>query len=206
MSDRVRRAPPGLDQRIDDPQDGDGRRQNGPAALLGISEGGPLAALFAATYPERCRALVLSRQLLREVASPTREGSRLGSQLYRTLVGQWRCDALVCCPLAQDDPVYQSLVGPVGAAWREAPPLPPTLVRMNSQIDINGYSPRRSACRYFSSSIAPEIWRVKVEFGRFLAPMHPRRAVFGASRPPTTSLHSAKTPWKSLMLIGEFLT
>ena len=29
------------------------------AALLGISEGGPLSALFAATYPERCRALVL---------------------------------------------------------------------------------------------------------------------------------------------------
>jgi pimeloyl-ACP methyl ester carboxylesterase len=29
------------------------------AALLGVSEGGPLATLFAATYPKRCRALVL---------------------------------------------------------------------------------------------------------------------------------------------------
>jgi pimeloyl-ACP methyl ester carboxylesterase len=29
------------------------------AAIYGISEGGSLAALFAATYPERCRALVL---------------------------------------------------------------------------------------------------------------------------------------------------
>jgi pimeloyl-ACP methyl ester carboxylesterase len=29
------------------------------AAIYGISEGGALAALFAATYPERCRALVL---------------------------------------------------------------------------------------------------------------------------------------------------
>jgi class 3 adenylate cyclase/esterase/lipase len=29
------------------------------AALLGISEGGTMAALFAATYPNRCRALVL---------------------------------------------------------------------------------------------------------------------------------------------------
>jgi pimeloyl-ACP methyl ester carboxylesterase len=27
------------------------------AALLGMSEGGSLAALFAATYPERCSAL-----------------------------------------------------------------------------------------------------------------------------------------------------
>ena len=29
------------------------------AALFGISEGGPMAALFAATYPERTSALVL---------------------------------------------------------------------------------------------------------------------------------------------------
>ena len=29
------------------------------AALLGISEGGPLTAMFAASYPDRCRALVL---------------------------------------------------------------------------------------------------------------------------------------------------
>jgi pimeloyl-ACP methyl ester carboxylesterase len=29
------------------------------ATQLGISEGGPLATLFAATYPQRCQALVL---------------------------------------------------------------------------------------------------------------------------------------------------
>jgi pimeloyl-ACP methyl ester carboxylesterase len=29
--------------------------------MHGVSEGGSLAALFAATYPERCRALVLTR-------------------------------------------------------------------------------------------------------------------------------------------------
>ncbi len=29
------------------------------AALFGISEGGPMSMLFAATYPERVRALVL---------------------------------------------------------------------------------------------------------------------------------------------------
>jgi pimeloyl-ACP methyl ester carboxylesterase len=58
MSDRVAELP-GLDQRIDDLRavmDAAGMEQ---AALLGLSEGSPLAALFAATYPDRCRALVL---------------------------------------------------------------------------------------------------------------------------------------------------
>jgi pimeloyl-ACP methyl ester carboxylesterase len=58
MSDRIAELP-GLDQRMDDLRavmDVAGMDQ---AALLGISEGGPLAAMFAATYPDRCRALVL---------------------------------------------------------------------------------------------------------------------------------------------------
>jgi class 3 adenylate cyclase len=36
------------------------------AALMGVSEGGPLAMLFAATYPERTRALVLCGAEVRE--------------------------------------------------------------------------------------------------------------------------------------------
>jgi pimeloyl-ACP methyl ester carboxylesterase len=48
-----------MDQRMDDVRavmDAAGSRS---AALLGVSEGGSLAALFAATHPERCPALVL---------------------------------------------------------------------------------------------------------------------------------------------------
>jgi class 3 adenylate cyclase len=57
-SDRVSELP-GIELRMDDLRavmDAAGMEQ---AALLGVSEGGPLAALFAATYPQRCRALVL---------------------------------------------------------------------------------------------------------------------------------------------------
>jgi class 3 adenylate cyclase/pimeloyl-ACP methyl ester carboxylesterase len=49
----------GLDQRMDDLRavmDAAGMEQ---AVLLGSSEGGTMSALFAATYPDRCRALVL---------------------------------------------------------------------------------------------------------------------------------------------------
>jgi pimeloyl-ACP methyl ester carboxylesterase len=58
MSDRVG-ALPGMDERMDDLRavmDAVGIER---AAIWGMSEGGPLASLFAATYPDRCRALVL---------------------------------------------------------------------------------------------------------------------------------------------------
>ena len=58
LSDRVTGLP-GLDQRMDDLRavmDAVGMEQ---AALLGISEGGPLSAMFAGSHPDRCRALVL---------------------------------------------------------------------------------------------------------------------------------------------------
>ena len=64
MSDRVVEMP-GLDQRMDDLRavmDAAGMEQ---AAVLGLSEGGSLAALFAATYPNRCRALILCGAMAR---------------------------------------------------------------------------------------------------------------------------------------------
>jgi pimeloyl-ACP methyl ester carboxylesterase len=57
LSDRVTELP-GLEVRIDDLRgvmDAVGFEK---AALMGISEGGSLAALFAATYPQRCDTLV----------------------------------------------------------------------------------------------------------------------------------------------------
>src|ERR1700687_4853464 len=58
MSDRVHPLPT-LEQRMDDVRavmDAAGSKR---AALLGISEGGVMSALFAATYPERTVGLVI---------------------------------------------------------------------------------------------------------------------------------------------------
>ena len=57
-SDRISELP-GLDQRMDDLRAVMDAADMQQAAVLGVSEGGPLSALFAATYPDRCRALVL---------------------------------------------------------------------------------------------------------------------------------------------------
>ena len=60
LSDRVsHHALPDLEQRMDDVRAVLGAVGSQGAALLGSSEGGPMSALFAATYPERTTALIL---------------------------------------------------------------------------------------------------------------------------------------------------
>src|SRR5258707_4064689 len=57
LSDRVdNHHLPGLETRMDDVR---AVMSSGRAVLLGASEGAPMSVLFAATYPERTRALVL---------------------------------------------------------------------------------------------------------------------------------------------------
>lgn len=71
LSDRVdEKSLPTLEQRMDDVRavmDACGSRR---AALLGISEGGPMCALFAATYPERTAALLTFGSYVKASASP----------------------------------------------------------------------------------------------------------------------------------------
>ena len=69
LSDPVA-GPPSVEQRVEDIQvvmDAVGVDQ---ACLLGYSEGGSPAALFAATHPERCEALVLLETAARWIAAP----------------------------------------------------------------------------------------------------------------------------------------
>ncbi|HEV7447137.1 MAG TPA: adenylate/guanylate cyclase domain-containing protein [Steroidobacteraceae bacterium] len=58
LSDPVSEMP-SLDLRMDDVRAVMDAAGSESAALLGVSEGGALAALFAATYPQRCQRLVL---------------------------------------------------------------------------------------------------------------------------------------------------
>jgi pimeloyl-ACP methyl ester carboxylesterase/class 3 adenylate cyclase len=136
MSDRVTELP-GLDERMDDIRaalDAAGMDQ---AALLGISEGGPLTALFAATYPDRCRALVLYGTFARFAAwLPTPEALAA----YLDYIDQaWGSGGSLpmFAPSRQHDPAFQRWWGRferLGAS----PAAAIALMRMNSQIDISG--------------------------------------------------------------------
>jgi len=58
LSDRVGTLPT-LEQRMDDVRAVMAAAGSREAVLLGVSEGGPMCSLFATTYPERTRALVM---------------------------------------------------------------------------------------------------------------------------------------------------
>jgi pimeloyl-ACP methyl ester carboxylesterase len=135
LSDRVAELP-GLEQRIDDLRavmDAVGMEQ---AALIGISEGGSMAALFAATYPSRCRALVLigayarfssfmpSEEALAEFFKYTEHGWGSGASVHRF------------APTRANDPVFQRWWGRHERSGA-SPAAAAALMRMNSQIDIS---------------------------------------------------------------------
>ncbi len=69
LSDPVPEAPP-LEQRIDDVRAVMDAAGSERAALFGVSEGGPMSILFAATHPERASALVLHGAMGRTTEAP----------------------------------------------------------------------------------------------------------------------------------------
>ena len=69
LSDPVAEAPT-LEERIDDVRAVMDAAGSERAALLGVSEGGPMSALFAATHPDRAAALVLHGAMARTTEAP----------------------------------------------------------------------------------------------------------------------------------------
>ena len=165
MSDRVGELP-SLEQRIDDLRavmDAAGMEQ---AALLGVSEGGPLSALFAATYPERCRALVLYGSFARFSSwFPTEEALE---QFLGHIDRAWGTGFSLrfFSPSLVNNPVAQQWMGRferLGAS----PAGVTALMRMNSQIDISGIV---STIRVPTLVIhRTEDVTINVEGGRYLA-------------------------------------
>src|ERR1043166_9036827 len=69
LSDKVLHLPT-LEQRMDDVRAVMDAADSEKAALFGVSEGGPMCALFAATYPERTSALIMYGSYASRISSP----------------------------------------------------------------------------------------------------------------------------------------
>ena len=144
LSDRVPELPT-LEQRMDDVRavlEAVGSTQ---AALMGVSEGGPMCALFAATYPEKTRALVMIGTYAKRLWepdypwAPTREQREA---FYQEIRDGWGgpVGLEVRAPSMASDPAFR-------AWWSSylrmgaSPGAALALTRMNAEIDIRGILP-----------------------------------------------------------------
>lgn len=139
LSDRVSDLQ-GMDQRMDDVRAVMDAVEIDRAAVFGISEGGSLAALFAAHHPARCQALVLYGAFARFTSwFPTEESLE---ELFQYIDSDWGTGASIpmFAPSKADDPIFMQWWGKferLGATPGDAI----KIMRMNSQIDITDVLP-----------------------------------------------------------------
>jgi DNA-binding winged helix-turn-helix (wHTH) protein/pimeloyl-ACP methyl ester carboxylesterase len=144
LSDRVT-VLPSLEQRMDDVRavmEAAGSRQ---AALFGVSEGGPMCSLFAATYPEKTLALVTVGSYARRLRSPDYPwGPTLEEReaFYQEIQRDWggRVGLEERAPSRVHDPVFRewwSTYLRMGAS----PGAAVALTRMNADIDVRHVLP-----------------------------------------------------------------
>jgi len=165
LSDRAVGVPT-LEERMDDVRavmDAVGSQQ---AALFGISEGGAMSVLFAATYPERTRALVLYGTY-GHFSSWVVPPDKIDAALDRMEKNWGTGDSIhLFAPSVASDETYK-------LSWARferlgaSPSAVVALMRMNSEIDIRPILPSIRVPTFIVHRQGDV--RVNVEAGRFMA-------------------------------------
>jgi class 3 adenylate cyclase len=146
LSDRVAEsALPTLEQRMDDIRAVMDAVGSNRAAMFGLSEGGPLSTLFAATYPARTAALIMFGAYAKWIRSddypwaPTREQHEAAFKAYEEHWGTPIGLKTMAPSVAKDERMrqwyarHQRLSASPGAGV--------TLYRMNIEVDIRAILP-----------------------------------------------------------------
>ena len=140
---------PGLEQRMDDVRAVLQAAGSTSAAIFGASEGGNLSILFAATYPERVRALVLAASYAKRVRSPDYPWAptpELREEQHAQLERGWsgEMDIAALAPSAIGDP---ELMRRITTFFRRSasPGAAVALNRMNSDMDTRSVLPSIAA-------------------------------------------------------------
>lgn len=146
LSDRVPRSElPSLEQRMDDVLAVLEAAGSERAAVMGHSEGGNLAVLYAATHPERVDALVTSGIFAKRRWSPDYPWAETPEQRERyigDLEARWGSDSDIerIAPSAARDPAFAKRLV---TYFRQSasPGDAAALLRMNTEIDIRAVLP-----------------------------------------------------------------
>ena len=146
LSDRVPQEElPSLEARMDDLRAVMDAAGSERAAIFGFSEGGNLSTTFAATYPERTRALIMFGTFAKRIRSPDYPWAPTveeRQQYYEDIARDWghgmKLDRYV--PSKLDDEAFTRRLS---AYFRSAasPGAAVALLRMNSEIDVRQVLP-----------------------------------------------------------------
>lgn len=146
LSDRVPiHQLPTLEQRMEDVTAVMDAVGSDRAVLFGISEGGPMCALFAATYPERTSALVMFGTYARRIQDddyPWAPPAGHRSRFLETIATEWGKPVGIekRAPSMANDPEFR-------AYWAEylrmgaSPGAAVALAKMNAEIDVRNVLP-----------------------------------------------------------------
>lgn len=148
MSDRVPGGTP-LDVRMDDIRAVMDAIGSESAALMGESEGGPLAMLFAAAHPERTRSLILQGGEVRERTDEDWPWGESTAEQFEVSIARipeiWGTGAGIArrVPSIADDPGLPAIQAWWGKAQRNAatPAGWDAFARMAFDIDVRGVVP-----------------------------------------------------------------
>ena len=167
---------PGLEQRMDDVRAVLQAAGSTNAAVFGASEGGNLSILFAATYPERVRALVLAATYAKRSWSPDYPWAPTREERAKTealMERQWSpgMDLHTLAPSAIADP---ALARRITTFFRRSasPGAAVALSRMNTHIDTRSVLPSIAASTLVICRSGDR--EVDVEEGRWIAGQIPR--------------------------------
>jgi pimeloyl-ACP methyl ester carboxylesterase len=141
LSDRVANDRlPTLEERMDDVHAVLDAAESQQAALFGHSEGGSMSVLFAATYPQRTRALVAFGVFAARRRSPDYPWAPSDTDRAATIEQierDWVTEDLVrpLVPSRSDDPAF---LGQLATYYRRSasPGAAAQLLRMNTEIDV----------------------------------------------------------------------
>jgi class 3 adenylate cyclase len=146
LSDRVAEsALPTLEQRMDDIRAVMDAAGSNRAAMFGVSEGGPLSTLFAATYPARTAALIMYGAYAKWIRAddypwaPTREEHETAFRVYEKHWGTPIGLKILAPSVANDVQVRQWWAHQMRVS--ASPGAGVTLYRMNIEVDIRAILP-----------------------------------------------------------------
>ena len=192
----------GMDQRMDDVRavmDAVGVER---AAIMGISEGGSLASLFAAHQPDRSQGLVLYGAFAKFSSwFPTQESLE---QLFAYIDSSWGSGESLpmFAPSMADDALLKQWWGRFERLGAD-PGAAVEIMRMNSQIDISDILPSISVPTLVIHRREDVV--IDFEAGQYLAEHIPKArlvALPGADHPPWLGASMEET----VQAVGEFLT